>query len=514
VFLGINKEPMMSSPTTKDRYQHVMARAAELADLESAGALLGWDQETFMPKGGADGRSQVSSTLAGVIHQKLTHPGLREDIDALDDGMDGLDDTARAQVQELARLSRRAAKVPERLVMEMAQTQSKATWVWAEARERKDYPAFAPYLEKIYGLKREAAEAIGYEEEPYEALLDEYEPGAKVSDIARTLAEVRDFLIPMVKAITDSGRKPDPKLLAGPYDTQRQDAFGREIVAAMGFDMGSGRLDLSAHPFTSGIHAGDVRLTTRYKDDLSVGLFGTMHEAGHGIYEQNLPAEHRRTPIGTSTSLGIHESQSRMWENLVGRSMPFWTHFYPKLQALFPEHLGSASLDEFYRAINTVQPSFIRIEADEVTYNLHIILRFELERELLSGKLAVKNLPEAWNQRFERYLGLTPPTPDLGVMQDIHWASGYIGYFPTYTLGNLYASQLYEAAVRDVPGLEQGFTQGNLIPLRDWLVEHVHRWGRRYSTAELVERATGRGPTGEPFTRYLKAKFGPLYGLS
>ncbi len=503
----------MSSTNATDRFHHVMERAAELADLESAGALLGWDQETFMPKGGADGRSMVTSTLAGVIHQKLTHPELIESLDSLVGDGAGLDDTARAQVHELNRICRRAVKVPERLVMEMAQTQSKATSVWAEARERKDYPAFAPYLEKIYALKRETAEAIGYKEEPYEALLDEYEPGASVSATARTLGEVRDFLIPMVKAIADSGRKPDPKLMAGPYDVKRQDAFGREIVAAMGFEMKSGRLDLSAHPFTSGIHAGDVRLTTRYKDDLSVGLFGTMHEAGHGLYEQNLPVEFSRTPIGTSTSLGIHESQSRMWENLVGRSLPFWTHFYPRLQAIFPERLGSASLDEFYRAVNTVQPSFIRIEADEVTYNLHIILRFELEREILSGKLAVKDLVEAWNSRFEEYLGLTPPTPDLGVMQDIHWASGYIGYFPTYTLGNLYASQFYDAAKRDIPDLEARISRGDLIPLRDWVVEHVHRWGRRYPAAELVERATGSAPTGEPFTRYLKAKFGPLYGL-
>ena len=275
----------------------------------------------------------------------------------------------------------------------------------------------------MYGLKRQEAEAIGYEDEPYDALLDEFEPGAKTKDLVATLAEVREFLVPLVQEISEA-EAPSQELLQGPYLPAQQDQLGLELVKAMGFDLDAGRLDISNHPFTSGIHSGDTRLTTRYKDELSVGLFGTLHEAGHGLYEQNLPERWRRTPIGTSTSLGIHESQSRMWENLVGRSRGFWAAYLPRAQEIFPEHLGKASVDDIYRAVNVVRPSFIRIEADEVTYNLHIILRVELERELISGTLEVKDLPEAWNTRFQDYLGITPPSNDVGMLQGHPLGSG------------------------------------------------------------------------------------------
>ncbi len=503
----------MSAVSPTERWKRVLERSAELADLESAGGLVAWDQETFMPKKGVDGRSHVIATMAGLVHEKLTDPALGEDLEALTGGGAGLDGTVRDQVAELARLRGRAVKVPADLVRTLAQLQSKSTAVWALARADKDFATFAPYLTRIIELKREVAEAIGYREEPYEALMDEFEPGSRVSDVAHTLEELRDFLIPLVQAITGSSVKPDPGILAGPYDASRQDAFGREVVAAMGFDLEAGRLDLSNHPFTSGIHAGDTRLTTRYKPDLSVGLFGTMHEAGHGLYEQNLPEALRRTPLGTATSLGMHESQSRMWENMVGRGRPFWNHFYARLQAVFPENLGKTPLDAFFLAVNGVRPSYIRIEADEVTYNLHIILRFELERELTSGRLAVKDVSDAWNDRVKRYLGLPAPSVDQGVLQDIHWSSGLIGYFPTYSLGNLYAAQLFEAARRDIPGLEAGFEKGKLTPLTDWLVENVHRKGRAMSASEIVEKASGAKLSPEPFSRYLRGKFEPLYGL-
>ncbi len=504
----------MSAESVSAIYQRVMARAGELADLESANALMGWDQETFMPPAGVSGRASVSATLAGLAHEKLTDPALGDDLSRLAGSNGEMDEDARAQLKELTRLRERAVKMPAALVRTLAETQSVATSKWAEARAAKDYPSFAPYLEKIFALKKEEAEAIGYEEEPYEALLDEYEPGAKVADIARRLAEVRDFLVPLVARIKESGVEPDTGILAGPYDAAAQEVFGKEVVAAMGFDLKAGRLDVSEHPFTSGIHLGDVRLTTRYKDDLSVGLFGTMHEGGHGIYEQNLPEDRRRTPLGASTSLGIHESQSRLWENQVGRGRPFWVHWFPRLAQLFPAQVGNTSLDDFYRAVNTVKPSFIRIEADEVTYNLHIVLRFEIERGLMSGALAVRDLPEIWNTKFEEYLGLVPPSPDLGVMQDIHWAFGLVGYFPTYTLGNVYSAQLYDAAKRDIPGLEDGIAKGDLLPLKEWMVNNVHRWGRRYDADELIEVATGQPATVEPFTRYLNSKYGEIYGLS
>jgi carboxypeptidase Taq len=494
------------------RYRNLLDRAAELADLESASALLSWDQETMMPEEGVGGRASVLATLAGVMHEKFTASSLTEDIAALERENGSLGELEQAQVREMARLHRRLVRIPAPLVKALAETQSKATAVWARARADKDFASFAPLLEEVYRLKREVADAIGFDADPYDALLDEYEPGAKSEDLARVLQEVREFLVPIVAAIGERP-EPDASFIAGPFDRGGQDMFGRELVKAMGFDLKAGRLDTSQHPFTSGIHGGDIRLTTHYKDDITISLFSTLHEAGHGLYEQNLASDFRRTPVGPAASLGIHESQSRLWENLVGRGRNFWAAFYPRAQALFPKELGKTDQDAFYRAINVVKPSFIRIEADEVTYNLHIVLRFELERDLLNRRLKVQDLPEAWNAKFKKCFGLTPPSADQGVLQDIHWAAGYVGYFPTYTLGTVYASQFYAAAKRDIRDLETRIAAGDLIPLRDWLVEKVHRHGRRYSAAELLRRATGKEPSTEDFKTYIRVKFGELYRL-
>jgi carboxypeptidase Taq len=501
---------MNSSMAT--RYQQFLVRAAELSDLESAVALVGWDQETMMPEQGVVGRAPLAATLAGLLHERLTAPALAEDLEALERGRSELGEIESAQVRELGRLHRRAKKVPGDLVRKVAETTSNATATWARARADKDFPSFAPLLEEMIRLKRTVADAIGYEDDPYDALLDEYEPGAKSKDVAKTLGDVREFLVPIVKAI---GERPVPRsdFLEGGYDTAVQDKLGREMAKAMGFDLAAGRLDISAHPFTTGVHRGDTRLTTRYKDDLTMGLWGTLHEAGHGLYEQNLSGERRRTPVGPSCSLGIHESQSRLWENLVGRSRTFWKAYFPRVQQLFPQKLGKVSLEDFYRAINVVQPSYIRTESDEVTYNLHIVLRFEIEMDLINRRVKVKDLPEAWNSKFKQFFGLTPPTADVGVLQDIHWAAGYVGYFPTYCLGNIYASQFFVAAHRDMPDLEAQISKGNLIPLRDWLVEKVHQWGRTYPAPELVRRATGSGPSTAEFKTYIRTKFGELYSL-
>lgn len=499
------------SASTESTYAHLMQRAAELADLGSAEGLLGWDQETKMPRKGADGRAHVSATLAGVVHEKLIDPALLDGLQQLHGN--GLGETERAQIAELHRVVDRQKRIPGDLVRAVAEIQSRATSVWVDCRPRNDFKTFAPLLEEVVRLKRRVAEAVGFEDDPYDALLDEYEPGAKVDRIAAVLSELREFLVPVVQEIADRN-VPRPDLLDGPFDREKQDAFGRQVVEAMGFDLEAGRLDLSAHPFTSGIHAGDTRLTTRYAANLATGLFGTMHEAGHGLYEQNLPERFRRTPLGSAASLGIHESQSRLWENMVGRGRAMWAHFFPRLQEQFPERLKDVDLDTFHRAVNDVRRSLIRIESDEVTYNLHIVVRFELERALISGDLPVADLPGAWNEKFNEYLGITPPDLSSGVMQDIHWAAGLIGYFPTYSLGNLYAAQLYDAAVRGVPALEDHIARGNLIPLRDWLVEHVHRWGRLHGADDLVTRATGGPLDLEYFKRYVRAKFGPLYNLS
>ena len=498
----------------KERYERVMESAAELADLESAASLLGWDQETTMPPKGVDGRSHVAATMAGIIHQRLTDPELAENLDALSSNGNTLGEVETAQVKELARLQRRAAKVPRKLVQAMAEHESRSTAVWAECKKNKDFASFVPSLSETYSLKREMAEAIGYKDNIYDALLDDYEPGAKTKDLMNVLNDVKDFLIPVVQKIVDSGVQGDPGIVSGPFDTKLQDQFGREMIAAMGFDMEAGRLDISNHPFTSGIHAGDIRLTTKYQDELTVGLFGTLHETGHGLYEQNLPSGYRRTPLGPSTSLGIHESQSRLWENNVGRSLCLWKHFFPRLQKLFPGQLGSVSLDDYYRAINIVEPSLVRIESDEVTYNLHIVLRVELEQELLGGTVAIKDLSDVWNERFKQYLGIEPPSVDKGVLQDIHWAVGLIGYFATYTLGNLYAAMFYDAAKSAIPDLEGKIAQGNLIPLRDWLIENVHKHGRRYSAEDLAKKACGKPFSADPFKSYVREKFGAIYGVT
>ena len=495
------------STTAQQRYKRVMERAAELADMQSLSSLLGWDQETKMPPKGVEGRSMVSATLAGLMHEKLTTPELGDDLDTLLSTPDGLGEIGLAQIQELHRLRGRAANVPGDLVRAIAEQESKATAVWADAKTNKDFAPFAPYLEEIVRLKRELAEAIGYLKTPYDALLEEYEPGAKTAEVAEILNEVRDFLVPLVQRLMDRGNQGDPSITKGPFDPAKQDQLGRELVEAMGFDMKAGRLDISNHPFTSGIHGGDVRLTTRYQDELTVGLFGTLHETGHGLYEQNLPRKYNRTPLGPATSLGIHESQSRLWENNVGRGRSFWKHFYPRAQELFPEQLSAVSLADFYRSINIVEPSFVRIESDEVTYNLHIVLRFELEQALIQGSIKARDMEEVWNEKFKEYLGITPPSPDLGVLQDIHWAAGLIGYFATYTLGNLYAAMLYAAARRNIDNLEAQIESGNLLPLRDWLTKNVHSWGRSRSASEIVQHACGKPLSTDDFKEYLIEKF-------
>lgn len=466
-----------------------------------------------MPSKGIDGRSHVLATLAGLRHDKLTAHELRDVLQGLREANGALGDIEKAQVAELWRAHDKATRVPGTLVRRLAEVRSRATAAWAEARGRNDFPAFAPHLQEVLKLTRDLADALGYQGHPYNALLDEYEPDARVDEIGAVLSEVKEFLIPFVKRIQESGRKPDLAPVRGPFEHARQEEFCRRVISAMGFDLEGGRFDRSAHPFCTGIHHGDVRLTLRYKDDIAVALFGIMHEAGHGLYEQGSLGAFPRSPLGHVQSLGIHESQSRLWENNVGRSLPFWRRFYPELRAMFPEVLGATGMEQFYAAINDVRPSLIRIEADEVTYNLHIVIRFEIETELMGGGIPVDELPGVWNEKYERYLGITPPDAASGVMQDIHWSSGLIGYFPTYTLGTLNAAQLYAAAERAIPDLAGKVERGELLPLKEWLGDNVHRHGSRFKPRELMTRATGRPTSAENFTAYLKEKYEPLYGL-
>ena len=495
-----------------DTYEKLMAQVKDVSMLSQASGLLGWDQETYMPKRAAADRANQLALLAGLAHEKQTSDELGALLAKVEAEADD-DFVVATNVRETRRLYDREVKLPTALVKAIAKHTSLAQDAWVKARADSDFAHFAPHLDRVLELKREVADRIGWDLEPYDALMDEYEPGAKAADVQAVFDELRDGLVPLVAAIKDAPRQPDLSILERECPIDAQAAFNRQVLGAMTFDWAAGRIDVSAHPFCSGLTPNDVRLTTRYDARyFPMSLFGSMHEAGHGLYEQGLVARHCGTPMARSVSLGIHESQSRMWENQVGRSRPFWEHFYADFQQTFPT-MADVALDDFYFAINNVRPSMIRVEADEVTYGLHIMLRFNIERQLVSGKLATGDVPARWNSLFEEYVGLTPPDDAHGCLQDVHWSMGILGYFPTYQLGNLYAAQFYAAARAALPELDAQVGHGELGPLREWLRENIHQHGQRYRAAELVEVVSGQPLTAQPFMDYLGAKFKPLYGI-
>lgn len=503
----------------EDAYDRLVERLRDIHALTSASAVLGWDQETFLPPRGVPARARQQAALAGLAHERLTDPALGGLLAEL--AQRELPPPAAAVVRETRRDHDRAVKVPRELVTELARAASLAQQAWADARRRSEWSLFAPHLETLVVLRRREAAAVGHAGEPYNALLDEYEPGARVEELAELFSRLRAEVTPLLEAIAAASGPPRSDLLRQQFDLARQDQFGREVLADLGFDFTAGRLDTSAHPFTTDAGPGDVRLTTHYDPcDLRVGLYATIHEAGHGLYEQGLPAEHEGTPLCQAVSLGIHESQSRLWENMVGRSRAFWIRYLPRLRELFPERLGGAGtagpgagVDDIYRAVNVVQPSLIRIEADEITYNLHIILRLELERALVAGEIGVGDLPALWNEKMRAYLGLTPPDDAHGVLQDIHWAFGLFGYFPTYTLGNIYAAQFHQQAAADLGDLPGLIARGEFRPLLDWLRRHIHARGRLLGAAELCREVTGTPLDIAPYVRYLRGKFDEIYAL-
>jgi carboxypeptidase Taq len=489
-------------------------RLATISDLHGARSVLFWDQQTYMPEGGVDARAEQLATLSRIAHEMLVS---QETGRLLDRAGEPEPDTEEHALVRLARREYdRATRLPTRLVEETARATALAEPAWARARAESDWAAFAPHLERILTLRREAAEALGYRDHPYDALLDLHEPGAKKARLEEIFAELRAEILPLMRRCASTPPDGDDRsrLLHGEFDEARQEAFGREVVSAFGYDWSRGRQDLAVHPFCIPVGGpDDVRITTRVDPGwLSPALFATFHEAGHAIYEQGIEPSYSRTPLAGGASMGVHESQSRLWENLVGRSRRFWTHHYPRLEKTFPGAVG-AGLEAFYRAINDVRPSEIRVEADELTYDLHIMLRFELEVALMEGKLSVPELPGAWNARMEEYLGLTPRDDACGVLQDIHWAAGLFGYFPTYTIGNVLAAQLFESATAHHPRIEEEIGRGEFGALLGWLRENVHRHGSRYDPDELVERATGRPMETGPYVRYLGGKFDELYGV-
>jgi len=499
----------------QDKLESLKAKLKEVHNLHNAASVLGWDQQVYMPPGGAQARAEQLATLSKIAHQMFT----TAEVGQLLSDLAGADFDYSSDEASLVRVAQRdydkACKLPPDLVEEMTRTFSLGQQVWAKARVDKDFVQFQDILTKIVDLNIQKAEAYGYEDRIYDALLDEYEPGMKTAEVNAVFNELKTELVPLVRAISERVEAVDDTFLGQDYDETAQWDFGMVPLKAIGYDLERGRQDKSVHPFTTSFSSNDVRITTRvHKDLFPSALFSTLHEGGHALYEQNSAPELEGTFLAGGTSLGVHESQSRLWENVLGRSREFWQFYYPRLQEFFPSQLGSVSQAAFYRAINKVTPSLIRVEADEVTYNLHIFLRFELEQELVEKRLKVSDLPEAWNARMEEYLGLTPPDDALGVLQDIHWSGGSIGYFPTYTLGNVLSLQFYRQTLQDIPDLPEQFARGEFGTLLGWFKDKIHRHGRKYTANELVERVTGaKGIEARPYLDYIKQKFSEIYEL-
>ena len=504
------------SQTPQQAYDELIRRMKEIDLLGNCAGLLGWDQRTYMPPRASGYRAEQLALLSGMIHQRFTAPEVGDLLGEVAETALVADPESfpAVNIREWRRAYGRMTRLPQTLVEEMTRTCSLAHDAWAEARKASDFPKFRPWLEKVVALKRQEADAYGYEHHPYDALLEDYEPGETAANLTRVFAALRADLVRLIGDVVGSGKHPDTSILRRDYPVDRQAAFGRMAASAVGFDFDAGRLDVTVHPFCSGLGAGDTRLTTRYDArEFGQALFGTLHETGHGLYDQGLDPAHHGTPMGSSVSLGIHESQSRMWENFVGRSRAFWTHFFPMARHMFHESLNGVSADDLHFAVNDVRPSFIRVEADEATYNLHILLRFELEQALLTGDLKAGDAPGAWNERFKKYFDLTPPDDAQGCLQDVHWSGGGIGYFPTYSLGNLYAAQFFAQAGKDLGDLDAQFARGEFRPLLAWLREKIHRQGMRYTAGQLVERVTGKPLSHQPLMAHLRAKYGALYGI-
>ena len=495
-------------------------RLLEIRRIQSAASVLSWDQETYMPAGGGAARAEQIATLEGLAHERLVSPEVETLLTGWIDPVsgqaaEGWDEPSRSLLRETWRDFSRAKKLPSKFVIQLSRECSLAQQAWVAAREESRFSKFLPSLKTIIRLKREEADYLGYRESPYNALLDTYEPGATIAQLTPLLTELRERLVPLLKKVQSSGVTIDDSCLHQSFDQAKQIEFGRLVLVAMGYEFERGRLDLSAHPFTTSFHPTDVRVTTRvFEKDLPSCLFSCIHEGGHGLYDQGLDPRYYGSPLGESVSLGFHESQSRLWENCVGRSRAFWQCFYPILQHTFPHQLATVPLDHFYAAINRATPSLIRVEADELTYNLHIMLRVEIEQALIENRVQPDDLPEIWNEKMQSYLGIVPARDAEGVLQDVHWSMGAFGYFPTYTLGNLYSVQFFEQAKLELPQLEEDIAGGQLVPLRRWLEQKIHRWGRMFTPDHLSRRVTGSGVNPEPFLRYLERKYGELYRLS
>lgn len=499
----------------QEKLDQLKAILAEVYDLSSAAALLGWDQQTYMPSAGAEGRGHQIATLEKIAHNKFTSDQVGQLIEDLVADLKQLDpdsdDACLIKVSD--REYKKQTRVTSEWVENFARETTVAHQVWEKARSEDNFAGFQPNLERIFELRREYSAFFVPYEHVYDPILDDFEPGLKTADVQEIFKTLRPQQVELIKAISEKPQV-DDSFLRGEFDERKQWDFGVSVITAFGYDWNRGRQDRAAHPFTESNGSDDVRITTRiYPDELTAGLFSSMHETGHALYELGVDHALARSPLASGASLALHESQSRMYENLLGRSMPFWEFYYPRLQETFPAQLGNVSLEDFYRGINKVEPSLIRVEADEATYNLHVMLRLELEIALMERSLEVKDLPEAWNAKMEQFLGVTPPNDADGVLQDVHWSSGLIGYFSTYALGNLISLQLWELIQQDIPNLPDLVRKGQFGELLEWLRRKVHRHGAKYEPQDLIMRITGSKIDPEPYMRYLNNKYGQIYKL-
>jgi carboxypeptidase Taq len=536
--MGNERTSVYTDPA--EAYEALIRQSRQLATLSSCSSVLGWDEQTYMPPGGAVHRGNQLALLAGLHHERATDPQIADWLATVEGSslVNDPDSAEAANIRELRRGYDRRVRLPRALVEELARTTSMAQAEWVAARAASDYARFRPWLEKIVHLKRDESACLagkaatgltaGAGTSTYDPLLDEYEPGARSAELGVLFDALRRELTPLVTAIAEGvARRSGDREARGPfaaadgepilgrcYPRDRQRIFGEAVASAVGFDFRCGRLDVTAHPFCTGIGPGDCRITTRFDEhQFEDAFFGILHEVGHGLYEQGLEEAHYGTPMGEAVSLGVHESQSRLWENLVGRSRSFWAYWLPMAHRIFREALADVTLEPFHAAVNRVAPSLIRVRADEATYNLHIIIRFELEQDLLTGALPVDELPGAWNQKYREILGVTPGNDAEGCLQDIHWSAGLIGYFPTYTLGNIYAAQLYAAADAQLGGLAEALERGDFHGLLGWLREKIHRQGQRYGSADLIERVTGSRPDHRSLIDGLRRKYAELYAI-
>ena len=494
------------------RFERLKQRLAEVDDLRKAGTLLFWDQRVMMPPGGSEARADATATISRLAQERFIAADigeLLEDLRSFEESSDY--DSFEASLIRVTRHDyEKATRVPPELVGEIRRAATLALAAWGPAKEQSSFEALRPHLETNVELKHRYVDCFEPAEETYDVLLDDYEPNMKTAEVREIFDQLKEELPPLIEEIAEAGDV-DDSFLRGDFDPAKQRELGLEIVRRFGYTDEEWRLDQTAHPFMSSPGFGDIRLTSNFRPSDLSSLFATMHEFGHGVYEWGVDPSLARTPLGSGVSLGLHESQSRTWENLVGRSRAFWRFFYPRLQQTFSDQLGSVDEEVFYRAVNKVHPSLIRIDADEVTYNMHIILRFELEQELIEDRLALKDLPAAWSARMDEYLGVEVPDDARGVLQDMHWAGASMGYFPTYALGNVMSVQIWERAKEDLGDLDDRFERGEFVELREWLREHLYRMGRKFTPQETIERVTGSRIDAKPYVRYLREKLAPQH---